>query len=318
MFARRAIPLMAIVALSLTGCSMRGAAPGPIVARGASVFEQPDAIGSWLYACAPKSNACDAFKVSGTKLTYAKTVTASMAIPEGGVATVAGDWYQSEQAAADIQVFASHSTGPTGPIATLSDPSARPLDVAIDSAAKIVAVSDVFANNGGPGDLAIYKNGATSPSSRLSYTITGGSVAGFGAAIDKSGDCFWSLNDLKNIVGDIVKFSKCAGKGALIASTAKFDAMGGLTFDKAGDLFYIDQFKGVYKCSGIKSCKLLKGGFNSPANIRFDSGWKHLWVTDNGAGTIVALNPATGAIESTTKAHTGPYAGLALAPGPLY
>ena len=317
MFLRRSIPLLALVALSFSGCSSRSAVPVPY-ARSASEVVQPDAIGSWLYACAPKSNACDAFKVSGTKLTYAKTVTTSMSIPEGGVATVAGDWYQTEQAAADIQIFASHSSGPTGPIGTLADANARPLDVAIDASAKIVAVSDVFAGNGGPGDLAIYKNGASSPASRLTFTIAGGSVAGFGAAIDHAGDCFWSINDLHNIIGDIVKFKKCAGAGAIIASTAKFDAMGGLTFDKAGNLFYVDQFKGVMKCTGTKTCKLLKGGLNSPAYIRFDSGWKHLWLTDNGAGTIIALNPATGAIESTTTAHTGAYTGLSLAPGPLY
>ncbi|HLJ83313.1 MAG TPA: hypothetical protein VKT51_03935 [Candidatus Eremiobacteraceae bacterium] len=317
MLFRRLIPIAALLVVSISGCSSRGAVPAP-TAQGVSEFVQPDAIGSWLYACAPKSNACDAFKVSGTKLTYAKTITTLMSIPEGGVATVAGNWYQTEQAAADIQIFASHSTGPTGPIGTLADANARPLDVAIDASAKLVAVSDVFAGSGGPGDLAIYKNGASTPASRLTFTIAGGSVAGFGAAIDHSGDCFWSINDLHNIIGDIVEFKKCAGKGTIVASTAKFDAMGGLTFDKSGNLFYVDQFKGVMKCAGIKNCKLLKGGLNSPAYIRFDSGWKHLWLTDNGAGTIIALNPATGAAESTTPAHTGPYSGLSLAPGPLY
>ncbi len=97
---------------------------------------------------------------------------------------------------------------------------------------------------------------------------------------------------------------------------------GGLAFNKAGDLFYIDQLAGtVNRCHRLSSCTVLASGFVDPLFMHFDADWKHMWLADEGASEIYALNPDTGHVVSETPAVGGagdPPFGIAPEPGSNY
>jgi hypothetical protein len=319
MFVRWSISCLAVAAVAIVGCSMRSVAPAPNVPPSSmeSAFVQPDSFGNWLYACGAQLNGCDVYKVAGTKLTYFETLTTGFSIPEGAVATVNGFWYQTNQQGHDVVIYKSNTTGPTKGAKTLLDPNERPVDVDADPTLGIVAVSNLQTTSGSPsGNVAIYKSGATTASSFLHYTVPSGNTFGLGIAIDKNGNCFWSVSDVAKFKMYIVEFKSCAGKGTVIVTGG---AAGGVAFDGSNNLYYVDQFNAtVNKCTGTKSCKVLNSTVISPQAIQFDSGWKHLWVTDSGNTSIDALNPTTGVIESTNPFHGGaskPDDWLALAPG---
>lgn len=304
-------------------CSLRSPLFSPLPASGIRSAArvgapQPEAssFGSWLYSCSPKGNDCPIYTVSGTKLTYVKTLS-GLAKAEGGFATTSGKWYQAIWGASKINVYKSNATGPTGPNSTLADPGQNPLDVAVNTAHNLVAVSNEETTSGGPGSVSVYSGGAKSPTATLSYSISGGSVLGVGIVTDVAGDCFWGIFDSTHGAAYVIKFAGCAGTGTVAVSGIAF--VGGLAMDKAGDLFYTDQSKGaVYKCKLLKSCAVLASGFTDPAVIQFDAGWTHLWLMDFTTAKIYALNPATGAVLSTTAEHGGvasAVAGIAFAPG---
>ncbi|MBV8197509.1 MAG: hypothetical protein JO263_05210 [Candidatus Eremiobacteraeota bacterium] len=89
---------------------------------------------------------------------------------------------------------------------------------------------------------------------------------------------------------------------------------GGLTFDARGNLYYIDQAAGIYKCARTSNCKLFSTGYIMPLNLNFDQHQKHLWVADGG-GFIDAVDPQSGKILSHTIPLGGPPFAVAPSPG---
>src|SRR5581483_2044758 len=96
--------------------------------------------------------------------------------------------------------------------------------------------------------------------------------------------------------------------GTLVASGITH--AGGLAFDPAGDLYYVDEGSGIYRCRQTSRCKLFATGFGLPTNINFDHNHKNLWVAD-ATGFIDAVNPKTGEIKSQTMSIDGDPYGIA-------
>ncbi len=136
----------------------------------------------------------------------------------------------------------------------------------------------------------MYLNGQTEPSRTLTYGTD--PIQGEGIAIDSRGNCYWSFNDPVQLSGSIVVFAGCKGSGTLYKSGIL--RAGGLAFDRSGNLYYVDQLLGIFKCQSPSSCSLFTlvgiGGLILPANINFDSSQpQNLWVAD-AAGYIDAIN----------------------------
>jgi hypothetical protein len=255
----------------------------------------------------------------GTTLQFFESFTMDLYTPYGATITPSRDWYVTNSGAPNVALFRIGGSGKVTLRGILSDPNGIPVDVASTATSSLVAVS----NNSSTGSttqgfIALYVDGFTTPSGTL--TVTNPAAKGLGIALDKAGDCFWSYNTSSPQAGTIVEFPKCGGTAKTVV-TGLIEA-GGIAINKANDLFYVDQMAGtVSRCKGSKACKELASGFEDPFMIKFDAGWKHLWLTDAETATIYALDPTTGAILSATPAQGGPTDppfGIATAPGPKY
>lgn len=276
----------------------------------------PPPFGYWLYTCSGKSSTCPVYSMSGTKLKYVKSV-AKLSEPVGSFAAAGGRWYVAQLSASKIAVFKSSTAGPTGPFETLADPGQYPFDVAVNPIHDIVAVSNEETTKAGQGSVSVFLKGAKSPTSTLTYRVKGSFFIGVGIATDTAGDCFWGVDDAELGGSSVIEFANCTGTGTVVLSG--ITQIGGLAMDKVGDLYYVDEAAGVYKCSLLANCALIADGFIEPTMIRFDAGWTDLWLTDVSAAKIYALDPSTGARLSTTPERGGTAdeaEGLAIAPGP--
>jgi DNA-binding beta-propeller fold protein YncE len=252
-------------------------------------------------------------RAPGPYLMFLSSFTTGLNTPYGATITPSGTWYIANSADFNVLVFTLSSSGVvTGPTETLSDPNGEPIGVDSNTTGSLVAVAD--GTPSGQGALELYAGGSTTPTKTLGVA---GAEIGIGVALDKANNCYWSYNSVSGTAA-IVEFPKCRGSEKPIATVA---FAGGLAFNEANDLFYTDQMAGtVNRCNGHASCHVLASGFSDPWGINFDSGWKHLWLTDVATGSIYALNPKTGAILSTTPGGTAsdPPFGIAAAPGPKY
>jgi hypothetical protein len=272
----------------------------------------------WVYSTSPNDDDATAYHRKGTKLKYDETLSLSIATTaEGTFATPSGYWYVTNPEIdygtnSSVLVYQSTTAGPKGPVATLDDSGETPINVAVMPNRDLVAVSNVLGGLSRNGNVSVYVNGATQPSRTLSYGSS--AIAGDGIAIDQAGNCYWSFDEAGTTkeLGSIVEFSKCSGSGTPIISGLA-DA-GGLAFDNDGNLYYIDEASGVYKCKGITDCKLFATGFGLAVSLNFDAKDKHLWVAD-ATGYLDAVDPKSGAIESQTLSVNGDPFGIAPSPG---
>lgn len=246
----------------------------------------------------------------GVTLSFVKSLTAGIDSPQGTVATTQGWWYVTNGGHSNVLVYRSTNHGPKGPFATLDDYGQIPGNVDATNSRQLVAVSNISSLSGGTGSLSIYLHRRAEPSRTLTYGSH--NLQGIGAAIDQHGTCYWSFNDPASHSGSIVAFADCQGPGKRIVRGIAF--AGGLTFDRHGNLYYVDQTAGIYKCAGIKSCALFASGFGDPVNINFDANERHLWVAD-ATGFIDAVD-RNGKIVYRKAADAGeaPY-GVAPVPG---
>lgn len=286
----RSLVYCALVAVG--GCGQGPAAPpiavsGEAPARPLAHFYGND----WMYASQPASNQVLVYRRNrhDLTLTYYETMTSGFSAPLGMVATPDGDWYVANSGSSNVLVYSTTRHGPQGPIATLRDDGNVPVNVAATPNHRLVAVSNGSTTGSGAGSVSVYVNGRHTPARTLTY----GShpIRGAGIALDASGNCYWSFNDPRTLSGSIVKFAGCKGSGtSFVSGIVK---AGGLAFDKSGNLYYVDQLFGVYKCVGAV-CHLITpigiGGLILPTNINFDDGTPaNLWLADAG-GSIDALN----------------------------
>jgi DNA-binding beta-propeller fold protein YncE len=194
---------------------------------------------------------------------------------------------------------------------TIADSGQYPIDVAVMR--NVVAIANIYTFSYGSGSVSVYDRRG-----RLvrSLVPTHDFIQGIGITFDSVGDCFFSYNDYDLGGAYIVEWTGCKGKAAMVRRGLGF--AGDLAFDGSGNLYYSDQLNGIYKCSGTTNCAPFAYGFRDPLAINFDSHWKHLWVADVGTATVYALNPTTGATESsfvTAGGTSDPPFGIAPNPG---
>jgi DNA-binding beta-propeller fold protein YncE len=273
-----------------------------------------------MYSSQPSGNEVIVYKRkrNGFTLTPYETLTSGFSAPMGMVTTPDGWWYIANSGDSNVLVYRTTRSGPNGPKATLRDDGEVPVNVAVTPSRQIVAVSNASTTGSGAGSLSIYLNQRHKPSRTLTYGID--PIRGEGIAIDSNGNCYWSFNDPRTLSGSIVEFADCNGNGSLFKSGIL--KAGGIAFDQSGNLYYVDQLTGIYKCNGPSSCSIFtpivgSGGLVIPTNINFDNGTPpNLWVADAG-GYIDAVN-VSGLIVFTLKVIGGiidPPIGIAPAPG---
>jgi len=308
--------MLSAIAVAVSGC-VQGSPVTPI----ASYFDTPAAHlygNDWMYSSQPANNEVVVYKRKRDgKLTSYETLTSGFSTPLGMVTTPDGRWYIANSKASNVLVYRTTRNGPKGPKAILSDDGEVPVNVAATPNQQLVAVSNGSTTSGRAGSVSIYVNRENQPSRVLTYGSD--PIQGEGIAIDSSGNCYWSFNDPDKLTGSIVEFAGCSGSGTLYKSGILLPA--GLAFDRRGNLYYVDQLLGIFKCTGPSSCTIftpiLLGGLVLPTNINFDNNkTQNLWVSD-AAGYIDAVN-LQGLIVyllDILGGATDPPIGIAPAPG---
>ena len=269
--------------------------------------------GKFIYTAQLYGNDAKVYRQKKTTITFLETLTQGLSAPQGTVATIDGWWYVANAGNSNVLIYRTTHKGPQGPVDSLDDHGQFPGNVDVSPNRRLVAISNISTAGGGPGSVSVYLNRRAVYSRVLTYGNH--RLQGIGIAVDVHGDCYWSFNDPSTGTGSIVEFVRCDGSGSIVVPTIAY--AGGITFDQHGNLYYIDQSSGVYKCSGTSNCKLFATGFGAPLNLNFDHRQKHLWVTDL-TGYIDAVDPANGQIESSTPTQGGssdPPFGIAPAPG---
>ena len=99
----------------------------------------------------------------------------------------------------------------------------------------------------------------------------------------------------RTLTGSIVKFAGCNGSGSLFRSGIL--RAGGMAFDHSGNLYYVDQLIGIFKCNGPSSCGIFapiggSGGLIIPTNINFDNSTPRIYGSPTPRGYIDAVNLA--------------------------
>jgi DNA-binding beta-propeller fold protein YncE len=304
------------IAVAASGC-----AQGPPVSPTAAYFATPAAHlygNDLMYSSEPSGNEVVVYKrkKNGSLAPY-ETLNSGFSTPLGMVATPDGRWYVANSGASNVLVYRTTPKGTKGPEATLRDDGEVPVNVDATANRQLVAVSNGSTTRGGAGSVSVYLNRQNKPSHILTYESD--PIQGEGIAIDSTGNCYWSFNDPKKLSGSIVEFAGCNGSGTLFKSGILF--AGGLAFDRSGNLYYVDQLLGIFKCSGPSACSVFTpvalGGLIIPTNINFDNRKiQTLWVAD-AAGYIDAVNVQglIAYILDVLGGVTDPPIGIAPAPG---
>jgi len=240
--------------------------------------------GRWVYSAQLYGHDLKIYEQNGSSLSYFEEFT-GLDAPAGTQSTTSGWWYVTESGASKVDIYKSKRSGPVGPYPPLVDYGQIPINVAVLPNRRLVAVSNQKSTASGPGSVSVYLNRQTDPSRTLTYG--GSSVVGMGVAITHEGDCYWSFNENASGPGTIVKFTGCNGSGTpVITNIAQ---VGGIVFDQSGNLYYIDQTYGIYKCKKTSNCtQFLNIPGWQPVNMNFDFKAKDLWVAD-AAGYIVEI-----------------------------
>ena len=273
-----------------------------------------------MYTSQPADNEVVVYKrqKNGLTLKYDKTLASGFSKPMGMVTTPDGHWYIANSGDSNVLLYRTTRKGPEGPIETLGDSGEVPVSVAATPNRRLVAVSNVSASGGGAGSVSVYLDHRDRPSRVLTYGSD--PIQGEGIAIDANGNCYWSFNDPKTLFGSIVEFVGCNGSGTLFESGISF--VGGLAFDQSGNLYYVDQLAGIYRCAGPSSCSLflsigILGELLLPRNINFDnSSPQNLWVADaSGYVDAVSLDGLILYVLQAVGGILDPPIGVAPAPG---
>jgi DNA-binding beta-propeller fold protein YncE len=266
----------------------------------------------YVYSAQLYGNDATVYKQKGRTLTPVETLFEGIAAPQGTVTTSTGWWYLANGGNANVLIYRTTKRGPRGPLGKLDDGGEIPVNVDVTPNQRLVAVSNGTSASSGTGSLSVYVDRQSHPSRVLTYGRD--LLAGRGVAIDPHGDCFWSFDDesVPSAAGSIVEFPNCSGAGTLVISG--ITSAGGMAFDRAGNLYYIDEAVGIYECTGVAQCKVFSTGFGLPTNLNFDASETKLWVAD-ATGYIDAVNSSSGVIESKTLSIDGDPYGIAPAPG---
>lgn len=292
--------LLACVALALaSGCGGGSAVPQSPLTLSQTLTSSPPVMlpnanhygEDFMFTAQLYGNDITVYKRVGFTLQKVGLLSQSVSAPQGSMATQNGYLYVSNGGDANILVYKDQGKKGQIPEQPLEDYGQFPNNVALTPDRNLVAVSNEHSSPSGRGSVSIYLNRQTEPTRLLTYGTD--QLQGEGVAIDHQGNCFWSFNDPNTNSGSVVEFSGCAGYGSVIVSS--IPKAGGIVFDQSGDLYYIDQTKGVYQCQKTSMCTLFfangtgyKGPVD-PVNLNFDYKQKGLWIAD-AAGYIWAVD----------------------------
>jgi small nuclear ribonucleoprotein (snRNP)-like protein len=250
-------------------CLAACGAPGlsPMTAPGVATLDSlaPNAkAGTYLYTCQTMS-LVDCLVYQNNKVTA--TLKKGFKKPAGVVAGADGLLYIADENAKTILVY---SAGAKKLMRTLNNGGNAPLDVAVYK-------DEVIAAN--QKNLTFFKKGATKPSATLKDSRM---TQGTGVAFDPSGNCYLAF-DTSGSGAHVDEFKGCKGKGQDLDIGPALPY--GLAFDGSGNLYYTtfaSSANGVYKCTGVKSCKLILSHFYEPQYLNFTANFTDFWVSDLG------------------------------------
>ena len=227
-------------------------------------------------------------KRSGFGLTPYETLTSGFSAPMGMVATPDGRWYIANSRIQTSWFIARRVRDPRD-LRPARVPEKFRSTSTLPPNRQLVAVSNGSTTGSGAGSVSVYLNRQDRPSRILTLeTIPSGARA---SQLTRAATVTGTLNDPRKLTGSIVKLASCNGSGTL--SRSGILRAGGLAFDHSGNLYYVDQLLGIFKCYGWSYGLLAPmgvGGLIIPRNINFDNGSpQSLWVAD-AAGYIDAVS----------------------------
>jgi hypothetical protein len=264
-----------------------------------------------VYECGYYGSDCRIFNGRTRAMLTQLTDKDGLNDPQGNRTDSKGNWYIANTGAANVLEYSSDGSKLE---ATLDATGWFPDDVAVSG--NLVAVSNLTSISFTPGVVNIYSGGATSPSYAVSDPIA---MEGQGVAFDSKGNCYWSFNN-ESGEGMIDEFPGCTASSTPTNLNIVTGFGGGITFDQHDNLFYIDQYHGVYKCAGTTNCKIysaLNGqtGKHDPLYMNFNATYTSLLVADEDAGVVYRINTANAkrSIFTRTKKQDPP-AGVSTSP----
>lgn len=165
----------------------------------------------WMYSSQANGNDATVYKRNKHGLTPFETLYPNINAPQGTIATPDGWWYLTNGGHANVLIYRSTRRGPKGPVDSLADAGALPVNVALTADREIVAVSNGTTAASGTGSVSVYLHRQHNPTRVLAYGRS--IVEGQGVTIDRHGNCYWSFNDVSKpeYGGEIVAFTRCAG-----------------------------------------------------------------------------------------------------------
>jgi hypothetical protein len=265
----------------------------------------------YVLYCGFYESACYVLNTSGSLVS---TITSGLDNPQGtSIGALTGNWYIASTDNYTIPEYSiSESGGPTLLTTYNSATDDYPVWTSVFEKGKkkissTLAISNIFNSKTDKDPSVTVLDEKNGKSKQLTYL---GASEGIGIAYDAAGNCYWSFNP-----GSIAKYTKCKGFGSKVVSGLSF--AGGLAFDNGDNLWYADQEKGIYKCSGTSSCTLQYSGFGDAFAIAFDSSFQNLYVSD-ASDDVIDICPLSGTTCSTfydTGSATGePPFGVAVTP----
>ncbi len=295
-------------AVSVAGCGTQPLAPvassGGVPA--AAVLRDAKSGGTFVYTCQNETS-IDCLVYSGQNVV--RTIKKDVVKPGGGAAGKDGLFYVADESGDDVAVF---SAGGKKLLSKLSNGGNAPDDVAVYN--DEVAVSNQKS-------MTYFAKGAKKPTRTLKDS---NAQQGRGAAFDSKGNCYWSFEN-KSSTAQLDEFKGCTGKpqDLKISGGSPY----GIAFDAKGNLYftgYSSPSRGVYRCSGIKSCKLTWSSFVNPQYLNFSEDFSDLWVCDpanyQSTAALYEIDISSGkVIDEITYGISGlnPPIGIASGPGPL-
>lgn len=143
-------------------------------------------------------------------------------------------------------------------------------------------------------------------------------------AFDSKGNCYVAF--VRDTLGSAIdSYNKCRGDAREHDIT-----MGtpyGIAFDGNDNLYFTDlgpDTEGVYRCTGLDSCKLLYPQLTGSFYLNFSANFMHLFVSSEGGSRNSSVSEIDIASGKTVRIFTkgldpsNPPMGVAAGPGPPY
>ena len=260
------------------------------------------------------TNAIDVFAGRGTDQEMCAQISSGLSGPQGLAGGAPGHVFVANTNDSNILEFA----GPYPPgrvVRTIPMPTEYPIDVAVSTSGLLAAINICSSPSCGPGNVALYRKGATAPCATASSPQF---AKPFFGAFDANDDLYVSGSDASGglHVGEVT--GGCKATTIATLSVPGIAAPGGIGVDAAGNVAIGDEERNqidVFAPGNFSKPKFvvpLQDG--SAAGFVFSSSGKQLWTTSGGSATAVEYRyPAGGAPIDTLNGFVEP-AGVGVTP----